>query len=78
MVEIKKQSDKVSPEQAVLWTLLASVIVSTALVMLNKVGTYESYLQSLRNERANAVDKFIADCTKDPKSCKFLLNVIEP
>lgn len=77
MAEIKKQSE-VSPEQAVLWTLLASAIISTTIVMLNKLGTYENYLQSLRNERANAVDKFIADCTKDPKSCKFLLNVIEP
>lgn len=63
-------------EMAVLITLGASLIVSFIIFGLARLGSYSNYTESLPAVREGAINKFITNCVKDPKSCEYLIKAI--
>lgn len=63
-------------EMAVLITLGASLIVSFTVFGLARLASYSDYTESLPAVRENAINGFIADCAKDPKSCQYLNRIL--
>lgn len=70
------KEEKMTTEMAVLITLGASLVVSFMVFGLARFASYSNYTESLPAVRENAINGFIADCAKDPKSCQYLNRIL--
>lgn len=66
-----------NPERIVLKTIGISFIVSSLVLIPQSIRNALLVDESVEFIRQTAVNNFIANCTRDPKSCEFLVKVIK-
>jgi hypothetical protein len=77
MAPSTNSTDK-SPERIVLETMGICFLCSFALAGFREIIWQLTFSEFTPKVKQLAVDQFIADCTRDPKSCQYLLKAIKP